>query len=360
MVKRRSLPGRVHAVKGTSKNVLFPRLRRQRRTPILRYDLYTAVVRAVLPCTHETMTIVGGALKALVCSFGRFWLIIMLVAIGAAGTWRSGLTAQASIERGEYIFHVAGCLTCHSTEGAPPLAGGHRFDTPFGVFISPNITPDKSHGIGAWSEQDFMRALRYGLAPDGRHYYPVFPYTSYTRMSEQDMRDLFAYLRTTEPAARPNETHELVWFARSRLGNRVWKALFLDPGAYQPDGRRSERWNRGAYIAEALAHCGECHSPRGVLGAVDGARHLSGNPQGLGGDVIPNITPHASADVSSWVAVDYAAYLSYGEMPDGDYAGGMMATVIDEGLSKLTETDRAALIEYLMTLRPLPMKGARP
>ncbi|MBT6274363.1 MAG: cytochrome c [Chromatiales bacterium] len=203
---------------------------------------------------------------------------------------------------------------------------------------------------------DFVRALRDGVAPDGSHYYPVFPFPSYTRMRESDMRALFAYLRGLKPAARPKQEHELAWFARFRFTNWLWKLVFFEPGELRPDAKRSVLWNRGAYIAQAMAHCGECHSPRGLAGGVDRARHLSGNSEGPGGDAVPNITPHVSAEFREWDKIDIGAYLSTGEMPDGDYAGGMMAEVIDEGLTHLTKIDSEALVEYIMALRPLPTK----
>lgn len=265
-------------------------------------------------------------------------------------------TAQADTTAGEYLFHAGGCLTCHTAEGEEgvELAGGLVFDTPFGRFRSPNITPHPEDGIGRWSLEDFDRALRHGVAPDGSHYYPVFPYTSYTRMVSADVRDLFTYLQSREAVARPNEAHELPWYLRWRWLNALWKLVFFEPGEFRPDPARGETWNRGAYLSEALAHCGECHTPRGLLGAVDRDRHLAGNPEGPAGGSVPNLTPHPSSAVSGWSQSDLTWYLELGELPDGDYAGGAMAEVIDNGLRHLTGADRTAIAEYILSLPPLP------
>jgi mono/diheme cytochrome c family protein len=260
-----------------------------------------------------------------------------------------------SVESGQYIFNAAGCLACHTAkgDGQPKLAGGHEFDTPFGHFYSPNITPDKETGIGSWTLKDFDRALRHGTSPDGEHYYPVFPFNSYTKMTDGDVRDLFAYLRTVEPVKRANVEHDLKWPFGWRWLNWGWKVAFFEPGEIRHVPGANALVTRGAYIAQALAHCSQCHSPRGLGGAVDTARYLSGNPSGPDGGEVPNLTPHPSAAVSDWVEIDLIAYFDTGELPDGDYAGGAMVDVIDNGLSQLTANDRQALARYILSLAPL-------
>jgi mono/diheme cytochrome c family protein len=268
------------------------------------------------------------------------------------------------IERGEYVFRLAGCKGCHTEAGSDrELAGGHRFDTPFGTFISPNITPDRQYGIGGWSLEDFTRALRHGVAPDGSDYYPVFPYTSFAYMSDQDIEDLFDYLMAQPPDARVNEPHELAIFVRFRWTNWFWKHLFFearsfDEGALEPrfgwqgkDAAVAQLRARGAYIAMALGHCSECHSPR--LGVVDDRRYLAGNPNGPDGEAVPNITPHPDG-LEDWSSADIVDYLTSGMMPDGDYVGGSMADVIDNGLQYLTARDAEALAVFLRSLPAHP------
>lgn len=278
------------------------------------------------------------------------WLGLVVLVVPAT------VAVALETSRGEYLFQAAGCLACHTAkdDAIEPLAGGHEFKTPFGTFYSPNITPHPTRGIGRWTFRDFDNALRRGRAPDGSAYYPVFPYTSYAKITEADSRHLFEYLKSRPVIARANQAHQLKTPFRWRWVNRVWQALFFEPGAFVADTRRDEQWNRGAYLSTALAHCGECHSPRGLGGAVDTARHLAGNPQGPDGGYVPNITPHPSADIAEWVEIDLLAYMEDGQLPDGDYAGGAMVDVIDNGLSKLTAQDRKAIAQYIMSLRPLP------
>lgn len=295
------------------------------------------------------MSAEAGARAGHVALLLRLLMLAMLVAGGGHAA------AADEAEEGRYVFRAAGCLACHTADqdGAPELAGGRAFDTPFGRFHAPNITPHPDDGIGRWSLQDFDRALRHGEAPDGSDYYPVFPYTSYTKMFDDDVRKLFAYLQGREPVARANQPHELPWYLRWRISNWFWKLLFFEPGEYRPDDRRGEQWNRGAYLSQALAHCGECHSPRGLLGAMDSARPLAGNPHGPDGGSVPNLTSHPSG-LAEWTANQLTWYLELGETPDGDYAGGAMAEVIDNGMRHLTPADRDAIAEYILSLPPLP------
>ncbi len=262
---------------------------------------------------------------------------------------------EALKKRGAYVLRASGCVTCHTdaeNDGAF-LAGGRPLETPFGTFYSPNITFDAEHGIGAWDEKDFHRALRHGVAPDGSSYYPVFPYTTYTRMRREDMHALWVYLGTVEKSARENTPHDLVWYMRSRLANRAWKILFFRPGVYHRDSRRSKEWNRGAYLVTAMAHCGECHTPRTVFGNVDNDRAYSGTKDGPEGESVPNITPDEDTGIGDWDRSELTDYLSEGLMPDGDYAGGAMADVVDDGLSYLKPGDIDAIAEYIESVKPV-------
>lgn len=258
------------------------------------------------------------------------------------------------LARGKYLLHVAGCVACHtdSEHRGQPLAGGRAFVTPQGVFHSPNITPDAEHGIGGWSVDDLARALTEGVSPEGHHYYPVFPYTSYTRMRRDDIVALKVYLDSVPPVARTNRPHELPWYL-PRAAVWFWKALYFEPGTFTPEPGRSEAWNRGAYLVEALAHCTECHSPRNRLGAIVEDMRLAGTPDGPDGEAVPNITPHGTTGIGRWSAADLAYYLRTGADPDGDYAGGLMGEVIDEGLGHLTREDARAIVTYLQSLPPV-------
>ena len=310
-------------------------------------------MRLTLGLFRETPNVVkvSGTVLRQMCSL-RFSLALLLAATNLGTT----SAIAGSVERGEYIFKIAGCLACHTAkdDGAAALAGRHEFKTAYGTFYSPNITPDESTGIGAWTLEEFDAALRRGKRPQGGNYYPVFPYTSYTKMHDGDVADLFTYLRSRKPVEQENREHELLAPFSWRWLNGPWKAMFFEPGSFRPRQDKSEAWNRGAYIATALAHCAECHSPRGLAGATDTGRFLAGNPIGPDGGYVPNITPHADAWIRDWDKGDIAVYLETGELPDSDYAGGAMAEVIDNGLAFLTQPDMAALVEFIATLKPLP------
>jgi mono/diheme cytochrome c family protein len=266
-----------------------------------------------------------------------------------------GEIVDPAVERGEYIFHATGCLGCHTAtgEGSEPLAGGRALATPFGTFYSPNITPDPRNGIGAWRVQDFVAALRHGTSPRGGSYYPAFPFPSYSGMTDQDMRDLYAYLMAQPPVAQANRPHELDFPYNLRFTLGIWKALYLDAGAFRPDPQRDAQWNRGAYLVRHLGHCGECHSPRGFLGAVDAERELAGNPVGPDGGRVPNLTPGRSS-FADWSESDIAYALKTGITPDGDFLGDAMGEVIDNSTSRLTDEDLAAIAKYLKDLPPRP------
>jgi mono/diheme cytochrome c family protein len=258
-------------------------------------------------------------------------------------------------KRGEYVYRAAGCYGCHTDEkhAGKPLAGRHALATPFGTFYTPNITPDPETGIGRWSEQDFLRALREGLSPAGDHYYPSFPYPSYTRLTDEDLRALWAYLKLQPPVKQANRKHDLKWFARARSFVGSWKVLYFAPGAYRPDATKSAVWNRGAYLAEAAAHCGECHTPRTALGGIKSGMHYAGTRDGPEDSVVPNITPDRKTGIGRWRASELAEYLETGMTPDGDSAGDLMAEVIDNGLQYLRKEDLAAIAAYVLSLPPV-------
>ena len=279
-----------------------------------------------------------------VIAFG--WLLCVAPATRAAQDLR---------KHGEYLFRAAGCATCHTNEknrGAP-LAGGGALKTPFGVFYTPNITPDPETGIGRWSEADFTRALRAGVSPEGQHYYPAFPYPSYARMRDEDVRVLWAYLSKAKPVRRANKPHELLWFVRYRPLLGFWKALFFRPGPYQSRSDRTEIWNRGAYLANAVGHCGECHTPRNLLGGMKERMAMAGTRAGPEGDPIPNLTPHKTSGIGRWRESDLMGYFDSGMMQDGDFAGDIMAQVVDNTPRHPPQDDRRAIAGYILSLPPV-------
>jgi mono/diheme cytochrome c family protein len=262
---------------------------------------------------------------------------------------------QAQLERGAYLFTAANCVACHTdlkNKGAP-LAGGRALATPFGTFYSPNITSDPETGIGRWSDDDFIRALREGVSPEGDYYFPAFPYTSYTRMTEQDMRDLKAYLFSLPPVRQANREHEIDFPYGWRFTVGPWQWLNFTAGELQPDPARSASWNRGAYLVRALGHCGECHTPRGWLGGTDEDYALSGTPDGPAGEKVPNITPHTGTGLGGWESADVVRVLRTGMLPDGDFVGSGMGEVVSFSTGKLTDADRGAIAEYLLSLPPI-------
>lgn len=256
---------------------------------------------------------------------------------------------SAEIDQDAYVFRLAGCASCHTRDGGDYLAGGKGIKTPFGTFFAPNITPHMEQGIGKWNEVDLERALVRGVAPNGDHYYPVFPYTSYARMTEQDAKSIYRHLRSIAPNAAERRAHEVPWLMGFRVLNWFWKLLFFDERRFSPVPMRSKAWNRGAYITLALAHCGECHSPRNIFGAIDGDP-LSGNPHSPSGSSVPNITSHSGNGIGAWSPEELVDYLTSGALPDGDYAGGAMARVIEQGLRYLKPEDADGIAQYLKSI----------
>lgn len=291
----------------------------------------------------------------------RRWaaILLILLAVGAGLYWAltrpapvpdgalAGLEGDA--ERGRRVFWAAGCAACHIAPDAedvdePVLSGGRRFATPFGIFVAPNISPDPEHGIGGWSARDLANALIAGLSPDGAHYFPALPYTTYARARPGDVVDLKAFLDTLPRSSAPNEPHDLGFPFNIRRNLGLWKRLNM-PDGWVVTGDLTETQARGRYLVEALGHCGECHTPRGPLGGLDTSRWLAGAPDPAGDGRIPAITP----DELGWSADEIAGYLASGFTPSYDVAGGSMTEVID-GLSRLPESDLQAIGEYLVAL----------
>lgn len=256
-------------------------------------------------------------------------------------------------ERGAVLFAIGGCVSCHAPKGAKGedrlvLAGGREFKTAFGTFHAPNISPHPQAGIGDWQPVDFVNAMKFGSSPDGGHYYPAFPYTSYARMRVEDLLDLWAYLKTLPPDERGNRPHELGFPFSVRRAVGFWKLLYLDPA---PVVQVADDLERGRYLVEGPGHCGECHTPRSPIGGPERTRWLGGGPNPDGPGTIPNLTP-AGKTISSWSEAEIAEYLKSGFTPDFDTAGGSMADVV-ENTSRLSDADRLAIARYIKALPPV-------
>ena len=256
---------------------------------------------------------------------------------------------QGSLKKGEYVFNASGCASCHSNpdttqEEKLVLTGGHAFPSPFGTFYAPNISMDKVNGIGAWSEKDFVNAVRHGVSPEGKHYYPSFPYTAYANMTDQDIADLWVYFKSIPESSKPSIDHDLPIYARWRRPLAFWKLLNKREPIIEL-ASSDATVQRGAYLVETLGHCGECHTPRNFIGGLEYGYWLGGAKNPVGRGMIPNITPIKL----TWETEEIVEYLTSGFTPDFDVAGGHMVDVI-ENTSKLTEEDRTAIAEYLKAI----------
>ena len=266
----------------------------------------------------------------------------------------------ASAERGKYLVDAANCIGCHTDKkhNGLPFAGGGAIATSFGLYYSRNITPDPIFGIGAWSDQDFLRALRRGISPSGTHYFPAFPFPSFTGMTDRDILDIRAYLLTQKPAPVANEPHDVAFPYDVRSTMLFWRLLYFNEGPLAPIPGESPEWNRGSYLVNAVGHCGECHTPRNALGALDADRRFAGSKL-ADGKRVPNITSDTTDGIGKWSVDDIVSLLKYGATPSFDFVQAPMSEVV-EGTSKLSEADRKAIAIYLKSLTPLPGKGERP
>ncbi len=295
-------------------------------------------------------------------------VFLLLIFFGAAAFWFLTIPATVAasalaphtpnLENGKTMFHAGGCAACHATpdqEDRTRLGGGMALKSPFGTFYAPNISSDAKNGIGAWSEANFVTAMWRGTSPDGRHYYPSFPYASYQKMKSEDVRDLFAYLKTLPAVEGSARDHDLPLPFNFRRMLGAWKLLFLDGQPFAPDPSKGEQWNRGAYLVNGPGHCAECHSPRNSLGGIIEGQRFAGGPDPEGGDGwIPNITQAAIGDYSQQ---EIARVLETGELPDGDSVGGAMRGVV-RNTAQLSAEDRSAMATYVKSLPPV--EGPKP
>ena len=284
-----------------------------------------------------------------VLGFAIFWVVTAPRPLPASAV--AGLAGDA--QRGEAVFWAGGCASCHAAPEAKGdavlvLGGGQRFPSPFGTFLAPNISPDPTHGIGGWSLLDLANAMTRGVSPKGQHYFPAFPYASFIHAELQDVADLKAFLDTLPASASPSLPHEVPFPFNIRRSLGGWKLLFLrEPWVITDALTPAEQ--RGRTLVEALGHCGECHTPRNLLGGMDRSRWLAGAPDPSGKGIIPNITPAKL----NWTGAEIAAYLATGFTPEFDSVGGHMAKVVDN-FARLPQADREAVAAYLKRVPAIP------
>jgi len=256
---------------------------------------------------------------------------------------------------GEQVFWAGGCGSCHAAPKAEGeakllLTGGHEFVTPFGTFRAPNLSPDEVEGIGRWSKADFANAMLKGVSPTGQHYYPAFPFTSYSRMTPNDVANLWAYMQTLPKSSNKVADHDVGFPFNIRRGLGLWKLLYLDTEFVEQVGS-DEQLRRGRYLVEALAHCGECHTPRNLIGGMDRSRWMAGGVAPDGKERIPNITPHKNG-IGDWSASDIVNAFETGFTPEYDSFGSSMVDV-QINMTKLKKSDLEAIAAYLKNLRPI-------
>ncbi|SEC24064.1 Cytochrome c, mono-and diheme variants [Rhizobiales bacterium GAS188] len=288
-----------------------------------------------------------------VVGLGVFWVLTAPQTIAASTLGPH----QIDLANGKSMFEAGGCASCHATPGQADrtqLGGGLALHSPFGTFYVPNISPELQDGIGSWTEAQFVTALNKGTSPDGRHYYPALPYTSYQEIKIDDLRDLFAYIKTLPPIQGKVRGHDLPFPFTIRRGIGLWKLLFLDGKSFEPDPSKGAAWNRGAYLVNGPGHCAECHSPRNILGAVIASQRFAGGPNPDGRGFVPNITQLALKD---WSEQDIADLLETGQTPDGDFVGSSMNEEV-RSTRQLSPDDRAAIATYIKSLQPV--EGPKP
>lgn len=257
---------------------------------------------------------------------------------------------EGDAKRGAYLARSAGCVACHTDVkmGGAAMAGGAPLDTPFGRFVPPNLTPDPVHGIGDWTLDQFAVAVRQGVRPDGKAYYPAFTYEFYNQFTDQDMADLWTAFRTVPPVSVPTAQHDLNFPFNLRWGLKLWRARYMTQSETTPVMAQSDAWNRGQQLVNGASHCGACHTKRGLFGGLDANAKLEGNTNLPGGSKAPSIS---TEDLLSrgWTVANMAYALRTGITPDGDVLGGSMAEAIAQGTGMLTEEDREAIATYLLT-----------
>jgi mono/diheme cytochrome c family protein len=270
--------------------------------------------------------------------------LIVLLPLLASGGANADPDNHIDVARGKALATAGDCIACHTVKGGTPFAGGLALQTPFGVIMTPNITPDNVTGIGSWTVDDFARAMHEGRRPSGSYLYPAFPYPYYTKVTRPDVEAIYAYLRTLPPASNKVDRNTLPFPFNIRLSMIGWNMLFFTPGDFKPDPKRSAEFNRGAYLVEGLGHCGACHTPFNSFGASKDDKFLQGNQ--IDNWTAPNITNDMQAGLGKWSIDDIVQYLKTGQTRTS-LASGPMKDVIENSTSKMPDADLKAIAVYL-------------
>jgi mono/diheme cytochrome c family protein len=276
--------------------------------------------------------------------FKVLWLTAVTLAAAAA------VAQTSAVQRGEYLARAGDCTSCHSAAGGPPFGGGYRLETPFGALLAPNITPDVATGIGAWSAEDFYRALHLGVNKHGQDMYPAMPYDFYTKVERADSDAIYAYLRSVAPVDNRVEVNQLRFPFNVRMSMAVWRELYFTEGNFRPDASKSVAWNRGAYLVEGLGHCSACHSPRNALGGIEKDKAFTGAT--IDGWFALNLSSNLSTGLGDWTIQDIATYLKTGAVTGKTTVLGPMAMVVENSTSAMTDADLLAMATYLKDIPP--------
>ena len=282
------------------------------------------------------------------------WLLLGTAVVADA---QVAAPSAAEVARGRYVFGATGGCGCHTVPKGQPNAGGRKYEGPFGTVYSTNITPDKQTGIGSWTDEQIITAIRSGRRPNGERLLPVHPFPTFNGMAEEDLKAIVAFLRTTKPVSQKNQPKKLVPLFESVL-LPAWLAAFA-PRETPPPKAPTSGAARGEYLVKAVGHCGECHTPRTMTMASDNSRSLAGTPKGPEDQAMPNITPDRDTGIGKWSVEEIADYLGSGNKPDGDVAGGLMAEIIEgtlAGYKDLTRADLLAIAQYLKSIPPIRNK----
>ncbi len=272
-----------------------------------------------------------------------------------AGASRATDFDYAKLEKGRKLVDAGDCVACHTQDKSKPFAGGRAIPTPFGTIYSANITPDRETGIGAWTADDFYRAMHEGIGPHGERLYPAFPYPYFTRMTRDDVEAVRAYLMSLDPVSNMPPPNDLIWPLNIRTFMAGWNMLFFKKGAFQPDPNKSAEWNRGAYLVEGPGHCGACHTPKNIFGADKPSKALQGGL--IQNWTAPNLTAQASEGLGRWSANDIVEYLKTGRNRLSG-ATGLMAEVVINSTSKMSDADLKAIAVYLKDVGASPTPSA--
>jgi mono/diheme cytochrome c family protein len=289
--------------------------------------------------------LIVAAIAAGIFGLAAFWFLTIPQTVPASALGAHTL----DLANGKTMFNIGGCTSCHAVpkaEDKTKLGGGLGLNSPFGTFYTPNISSDAKDGIGGWTEAQFVTAMNKGTSPSGEHYFPAFPYTSYQRITFDDLRDLFAYLKTLPAVQGRVRDHDVPFPFNIRRMLGGWKLLFLDGAPFKPDPSQSAVWNRGAYLVNGPGHCAECHSPRNILGGIITSLRFTGGPSPDGQGGVPNITQFKLKD---WSVADIAGTLENGMTPDADSVGGTMVEVV-RNTAQLSVSDRTAIATYIKSL----------